>query len=80
MPQPQVKTLAIAGYGQTGRLHGRHGVEVRGAQRTFRKPCRQQARLEAVRSFMPGEDDGSRLKEQLCLVSRLPACGFVSSW
>jgi hypothetical protein len=64
-PQPQVKALSIAGGGQTGRLHLLYDAEVRGAQRTFRKPFHQQERLKAVRNRTPGEDKGSHPKDQL---------------
>ncbi len=54
---PQVKIIAITGGGQTGRMDFLAVAVALGAQRTFRKPFRQQALLEAVHDLTRGEGE-----------------------
>jgi two-component system chemotaxis response regulator CheY len=58
---PAVKIIAMTGGGQTGRMDFLAVAAVLGAQRTLRKPFRQQALLEAVRDLTRGEGAGHDL-------------------
>jgi CheY-like chemotaxis protein len=53
---PQVQIIAMSGGGQTGRMDFLHAARVLGAQRTLRKPFRQQELLEVVCALTQGED------------------------
>ena len=54
---PSVKIIAVTGGGQTGRMDFLAVATALGAQRTFRKPFRQQALLEAVHDLTRSEGD-----------------------
>jgi DNA-binding response OmpR family regulator len=55
---PQVKILALAGGGQTGRRDVLHFTALLGVQRTLQHPVRLQELLEAVRDLTHGQKTG----------------------